>query len=63
MIINYKRRIKTAHTYYNKIIRREERHKTIEYFKKWNSYLIKSKEIEENKLFNPSDLYYIKTLQ
>jgi len=44
---------------YHTISNRERRNKTITYFNRWNRYLIRAKDIEENRLFNISDLHYI----
>lgn len=41
---------------------REKRNKTLTYFKKWNRWRVQGKDIEEDKIFNYTDLYYIKTM-
>lgn len=58
---SYKRHIHNTDNKYWAITMRERRNNTLDYFKLWNKWLIDSRDIEENKLFNASDYFYVKS--
>jgi len=47
---------------YFRILRLERLYKTLTYFHQVNKWLVDPRDLEESRIFNSSDLYYLKTL-